>query len=278
MPAGRIPATRPRKRPRGPTALAVYLDSGGGTCGRFQFRLENAAVPAAPDRRFGDVWGAQQRSDRPAAWQTAEQWYESYRRLPGYPHPTGWTPPIPRAILRIGESKFLHIRRRHLSRGFRACPPSRRRGGPAVKAHGHGRGGRFLRGRSLRSSWRASSLLHNNRRSSFTTTAGPHFFSNRALATRTRGQERGAGRRWFHCRIGTRRRETTVCWELLLRPNSSGQVRPCSSPWSAVRRMRRQPRHYGSGSGSRCARQRLRYSWCNAGRTPRLLHGRCRTA
>ncbi len=29
----------------------------------------------------------------------------SYLELPGYPHPTGWTPRVPRAIL--GESKFL---------------------------------------------------------------------------------------------------------------------------------------------------------------------------
>ena len=50
----------------------------------------------------------------PQAGNTAAQWYESsrtrpasYRRLPGYPHPTGWTPPVPRAILGIGESKFL---------------------------------------------------------------------------------------------------------------------------------------------------------------------------
>ena len=33
--------------------------------------------------------------------------HASYRGLPGYPHPTGWTPPVPRAILGIGESKFL---------------------------------------------------------------------------------------------------------------------------------------------------------------------------
>ncbi len=30
-----------------------------------------------------------------------------WRRGVGYPHPTGWTPPVPRAILGIGESKFL---------------------------------------------------------------------------------------------------------------------------------------------------------------------------
>ncbi len=33
--------------------------------------------------------------------------HSSYRGRPGYPHPAGWTPPVPRAILGIGESKFL---------------------------------------------------------------------------------------------------------------------------------------------------------------------------
>ena len=53
-------------------------------------------------------------SDRPAGWQTAAQWYESsrtrrasYRGWSGYPHPTGWTPPGPRAILGRERFKFL---------------------------------------------------------------------------------------------------------------------------------------------------------------------------
>ncbi len=33
----------------------------GSRCGWFRFRLENAGVPAAPDRGFGDVWGTRQR-------------------------------------------------------------------------------------------------------------------------------------------------------------------------------------------------------------------------
>ena len=30
-------------------------------------------------------------------------------RLPGHPHPTGWTPPVPRAILGIGETNAILI-------------------------------------------------------------------------------------------------------------------------------------------------------------------------
>ena len=50
-----------------------------------------------------------------ASRQTAEQWYEpsrsrhaSYRGLPGYGHPIGWTPPVPRAILGIGKANSFY--------------------------------------------------------------------------------------------------------------------------------------------------------------------------
>ena len=42
-----------------------------------------------------------------ALYESSRTRHSSYQRLPGYPHPTGWTPPRPRDILWTGESKFL---------------------------------------------------------------------------------------------------------------------------------------------------------------------------
>ncbi len=99
----------------------------GSHCGRFRFRLENSAVPAAPERGFGLFGVPRGAKDRPAGWQTAEQWYESSRtgmRATG--NCQGTLIPLAGRFQYqgryLGESKFLSC---ILRTRMRSCNPSR---------------------------------------------------------------------------------------------------------------------------------------------------------
>ncbi len=50
-----------------------------------------------------------------------------------FPHPTGWTPPVPRAILGIGESKSLSCQGTRYDQQ-EICPPKRRCAGTPASA------------------------------------------------------------------------------------------------------------------------------------------------
>ncbi len=88
-----------RRRSRAPPARArmVRAAAGSGSASRTVLFRQPRIVGSG---LFGVPKGA---NDRPAGWHTAEPWYESShtrhasdRGRPGYPHPTGWKPALPK--------------------------------------------------------------------------------------------------------------------------------------------------------------------------------------
>ena len=62
----------------------------GSRCGRFRFRLENAAAPAPQIVGSGLLGVPGGANDRPAGWHAAEQWYESSRNRRWRSPPWKW--------------------------------------------------------------------------------------------------------------------------------------------------------------------------------------------